>query len=171
MKASKDALLHRTIQSSILKVVQHPDFEAALPPLSDETWLRLLSTSQSAKLENERLEFLGDALMYATIGRQLYAQIPNGTPHLYTVSRRFFMQMKPIAKEVTPIVFKSCSPFERNVLAYRGEIQHTRGQQLRPESLDQEDLWRRICDVLEIQERRQGHGRFVRDCDWCILPR
>lgn len=77
--------LHLELQHSIREAISRPDFEAALPPLSDQTWMKILANTSRAAAENDRLEFLGDALMYATIGRQLYAQIPNGTPHLYTV--------------------------------------------------------------------------------------
>ncbi|KAI0669788.1 hypothetical protein C8Q78DRAFT_1037827 [Trametes maxima] len=72
------------LQQSINQAINHPDFNAALPPLSDKTWMKLLTYSPQAHQENERLEFVGDALMYATIGRQLYEQIPDGSPHLYT---------------------------------------------------------------------------------------
>ncbi|KAI0639511.1 ribonuclease III domain-containing protein [Trametes polyzona] len=75
------------LQQSIREVISRPDFEAALPPLSDQTWMKILTCTSQAHAENERLEFLGDALMYATIGRQLYAQVPNGSPHLYTCVR------------------------------------------------------------------------------------
>ena len=82
--------LYTAIQSALITAIAHPQFNAALPPLSDDTWTRLLQPSIRACEENERLEFLGDALMYATIGRQLYSQIPDGTPHLYTVRRCTF---------------------------------------------------------------------------------
>ncbi|KAI8990538.1 ribonuclease III domain-containing protein [Trametes punicea] len=75
------------LQQSIREAISRPDFCAALPFLSDQTWMRILTFTPQARAENERLEFLGDALMYATIGRQLYAQIPNGSPHLYTSVR------------------------------------------------------------------------------------
>ncbi|KAI0651961.1 ribonuclease III domain-containing protein [Trametes meyenii] len=75
---------YSALQQSINKVINHPDFNAALPPLSDQTWMKILTYSPQAHQENERLEFVGDALMYATIGRQLYEQIPDGSPHLYT---------------------------------------------------------------------------------------
>ncbi|KAH9950427.1 hypothetical protein B0H21DRAFT_723340 [Amylocystis lapponica] len=68
--------LYSYIQRSLFVAISHPQFNAALPPYPTRPGL------------NERLEFLGDALMYATIGRQLYAQIPDGTPHLYTVQVR-----------------------------------------------------------------------------------
>lgn len=73
------------LQHAIREVISRPDFDAALPPLSDKTWMKILAQTQRVVEENDRLEFLGDALMYATIGRQLYAQIPDGNPHLYTV--------------------------------------------------------------------------------------
>ncbi|OBZ78605.1 Ribonuclease 3 [Grifola frondosa] len=75
------------LQKAIEAAISQPHFDAALPPLSDDTWLRILSPSYQTFLENDRLEFLGDALMDATIGRQLYAQIPDGSPHLYTSLR------------------------------------------------------------------------------------
>ncbi|KAI0375109.1 ribonuclease III [Pilatotrama ljubarskyi] len=78
---------HSVLQQSIREAISRPDFDAALPPLSDQTWMRILTFTPQAHAENERLEFLGDALMYATIGRQLYAQFPHGTPHLYTCVR------------------------------------------------------------------------------------
>lgn len=73
------------VQEAILAEIERPDFDAALPPLSDDSWLRILAISQLQYEENERLEFVGDAVMYATIGRQLYSEIPTGTPGLYTV--------------------------------------------------------------------------------------
>lgn len=76
---------HNILQQSIEQAIRRPDYTASLPPLSDSTWMKILAGTPQAHAENERLEFLGDALMYATIGRQLYKQLPNGTPHLYTV--------------------------------------------------------------------------------------
>ncbi|KAL4242213.1 hypothetical protein ABKN59_001923 [Abortiporus biennis] len=79
--------LHTAIQTAILDAIKEPGFNAALPPLSDQKWAEILHTYPSAKEENERLEFVGDALMYATLGRQLYTQIPVGSAHLYTTIR------------------------------------------------------------------------------------
>ncbi|EKM61128.1 uncharacterized protein PHACADRAFT_204281 [Phanerochaete carnosa HHB-10118-sp] len=75
------------VQQAILAEIERPDFSAALPPLSDTSWLLILNGSRWQREENERLEFLGDALMYATIGRQLYTKIPLGTPGLYSILR------------------------------------------------------------------------------------
>ena len=74
-----------TLQGCIEQAIRQPDFTASLQPLSDDMWRKILTGTPAAKDENERLEFLGDALMYATLGRQLFQQVPNGTPHLYTV--------------------------------------------------------------------------------------
>jgi len=76
--------LHAAMQKAVILTINQPDFEAALPPLTDRTWAKLSAHPRVSHDENERLEFLGDALMYATIGRMLYAEIPDGTPHLYT---------------------------------------------------------------------------------------
>ena len=86
-----DRDIHLPIQRAILEAINDPQFSAALPPLSDQAWSRILGPTPypednyRRRQENERLEFLGDALMYSTIGRQLYKQLPDGTPDLYTV--------------------------------------------------------------------------------------
>lgn len=74
------------LQQVVNDTIARSDFTATLPPLSDDAWTKIFLRHSASREENERLEFMGDALMYATIGRQLYAQIPDGTPHMYTVS-------------------------------------------------------------------------------------
>ena len=76
---------HFILQRAIEQEINRPNFTASLPPLSDKTWIKILNYGTETRAENERLEFVGDALMYATLGRQMYTQLPNGTPHLYTV--------------------------------------------------------------------------------------
>lgn len=73
------------VQQAVLAEIEQPDYSAALPVLPDDVWLQILTRSQWQHEENDRLEFLGDALMYATLGRQLYEEIPLGTPALYSV--------------------------------------------------------------------------------------
>lgn len=77
--------LHLAIQDAILTEIARPEFSAALPPLSDEAWRSIVGNTPQAHKENERLEFLGDAMMYAALGHHLYTQIPDGTPGLFTV--------------------------------------------------------------------------------------
>lgn len=89
----KCPLLHR-VQQAILAEIEHPDFSSALPPLSDTSWLRILANSRWQRDENDRLEFFGDALMYATIGRQLYTEIPLGTPRMYTVCHTLYILVR-----------------------------------------------------------------------------
>lgn len=79
-------LVSQAIKDAVFEAIRKPSFDASLPPLSDATWAKLLGSQ--AKLERERLEFVGDALMYATIGTVLYKQIPDGNPHMYTVRSR-----------------------------------------------------------------------------------
>ncbi|THH34057.1 hypothetical protein EUX98_g163 [Antrodiella citrinella] len=80
--------MHLEIQTALNAAIANPSFSGALPPLSEDGWRKLVvsHTSETAA-ENDRLEFLGDALMYATIGKLLYTQCPQGSPHLYTVLR------------------------------------------------------------------------------------
>lgn len=73
----------QAIKDAVFEAIRKPSFDASLPPLSDTTWAKLIGSRAHA--ERERLEFVGDALMYATIGTILYKQIPDGTPHMYTV--------------------------------------------------------------------------------------
>ena len=77
------SLMSQAIKDAVFEAIHKSSFDVSLPPLSDATWAKLLG--DSARLERDRLEFVGDALMYATIGTVLYQQIPNGTPHMYTV--------------------------------------------------------------------------------------
>ncbi|KIP11402.1 hypothetical protein PHLGIDRAFT_473725 [Phlebiopsis gigantea 11061_1 CR5-6] len=79
--------LHLAIQDAILTEIARPEFSAALPPLSDEAWRSIVGNTPRAHKENERLEFLGDAMMYAALGHHLYTQIPDGTPGLFTEVR------------------------------------------------------------------------------------
>ncbi|KAJ3552250.1 hypothetical protein NM688_g4249 [Phlebia brevispora] len=79
--------MYTTVQQAILNAIDAPQFSAALPPLSDASWLKILGKHPGSHFENERLEFLGDALMYATLGIQLYSQLPEAGPGLFTCVR------------------------------------------------------------------------------------
>ena len=105
------------IQKTINDTIRHPEFSAALPPLSEATWRKILvGRSAETVLENDRLEFLGDALMYATIGRQLYAQCPQGSPHLYTVSFHVFIYAISYASlTVCSLAITRCTPLQPNI--------------------------------------------------------
>ena len=84
-----DMVQYYILQRALEKAINRPDYTASLPPLSEKTWAKILTCTHSARAENERLEFVGDALMYATLAPRLYSQYPNGTPHLYTVRTSF----------------------------------------------------------------------------------
>lgn len=76
--------LSRKVQNAVLASISDPSFSVDMPKLSPEVWDQVCITDN--KDENERLEFLGDSLMYTCIGIELYERIPDGTPHMYTVS-------------------------------------------------------------------------------------
>ena len=73
------------LQQAINEAADHPSYAAGLPPLSEKRWMEILNNSDYTAKENDRLEFVGDALMYAALARQMYKQYPDGNPHFYTV--------------------------------------------------------------------------------------
>ncbi|EJF66798.1 hypothetical protein DICSQDRAFT_75864 [Dichomitus squalens LYAD-421 SS1] len=75
------------LQRALDDAINHPTFAARLPPLSEKRWMEILDSSYEARKENDRLEFVGDALMYAALARQMYQQYPRGSPHFYTCLR------------------------------------------------------------------------------------
>ncbi|PIL31847.1 hypothetical protein GSI_06551 [Ganoderma sinense ZZ0214-1] len=75
------------LQHAINEAADHPTYTAGLPPLSEKRWVEILNNSDYTAKENDRLEFVGDALMYAALARQMYKQYPDGNPHFYTCLR------------------------------------------------------------------------------------
>jgi hypothetical protein len=84
---------HSFIQNALIVAINDPSFNFTLPDLCLSTWDDLL-TKSNASHERERLEFIGDALMHACVGLELYKQFPDATPGLYTVS--FFRSSSPM---------------------------------------------------------------------------
>jgi hypothetical protein len=82
--------LYGIIQQAVFAEIARPEFCAALPSLSHNAWLRILDRSQYTLMNNGRLKYPGDAMMYATIGNLLYAEVSNGTPGLYTIRMVLF---------------------------------------------------------------------------------
>jgi hypothetical protein len=70
------------MQRRVVSVIQHPHFVFGLPSLSQASWDIVLHDSR----ERERLEFLGDALIGASISEELFRCWPNEGPGFYTVS-------------------------------------------------------------------------------------
>ena len=75
-----------TLTNEVMRCISRPDYSIDPPKLSPELWDDVCILTPESKAENERLEFLGDALMDACFAMELYKQVPNGTPHMYTVS-------------------------------------------------------------------------------------
>ena len=130
---------HSVLQRAIETAINQPNYAASLPPLSDKTWMKILEDTRHARAENERLEFVGDALMYATLGRQLYTQVPNGTPGLYTVRPPSLCILTD--RSCCKKTVRSCgTTFERHILLARGEVGHYGSQQLGPASPHEADV-------------------------------
>ena len=77
---------HFFIQDKLILAINDPAFKLVLPKLSESTWNHVLRPDPSDDDERERLEFLGDALMHASVALELYKLYPRGSPHLFTVS-------------------------------------------------------------------------------------
>ena len=75
------------MQRDLVALVRTPEFAFELPLLSDSSWNLICHDHK----ERERLEFLGDALISASISRELFRCQPDETPDFYTVrSSNFF---------------------------------------------------------------------------------
>ena len=74
------------LTNAVLACISRSDYHVEPPKLSADLWDRVCILTSESKAENERLEFLGDALMDACFALEMYKQIPHGTPHMYTVS-------------------------------------------------------------------------------------
>lgn len=85
--AANRAELGQKLTNAVLASISRDEYSVDPPKLSPELWDRVCVLTPGAVAENERLEFLGDALMDACFGIELYKRIPDGTPHMYTVSR------------------------------------------------------------------------------------
>lgn len=77
--------LQDAINTAVYCSIFDSEYTVDLPKLRPELWESLSILTTDNKAENERLEFLGDALVDACIGIELYGSIPDGTPHKYTV--------------------------------------------------------------------------------------
>lgn len=72
------------MQNALIVAINDPSFRFELPKLQDSSWETL--TRPDNDHERERLEYVGDGLMNACVGLQLYEMFPRGSPGLYTVS-------------------------------------------------------------------------------------
>ena len=85
--AARRRQMSNAIEGAIFNVISNdPSFTIDVPKLSLELWDRVSILTPANKEENERLEFLGDRLMDASISINLHKLIPDGYPHKYTVS-------------------------------------------------------------------------------------
>ncbi|KDQ50738.1 hypothetical protein JAAARDRAFT_199731 [Jaapia argillacea MUCL 33604] len=77
--------LKQYVQHAILSTISDPKyvFEVPVTVMSDLPW--------HDRMRCERLEFLGDAIIYALVSTRLFQLIPNGDPNIYTVLRSFLL--------------------------------------------------------------------------------
>jgi hypothetical protein len=70
---------HAVLQSAILRAIARVDFR--WPDLSDRGWAALRGDVDEA----DRVEYLGDRVMYAVIADIVHERYPTASAHLYTV--------------------------------------------------------------------------------------
>lgn len=92
-KAHSRATKENTIQQAVLEAIKDESFnDFALPTLSDAMWAKIAEGTSPWSEENDRLEFVGDGMINAAIAVQLYRQVPEGTPGLYSVRFALFLR-------------------------------------------------------------------------------
>lgn len=77
--------VYRYVQDAVTKEIYSPGFQGSLPPLSEAAWAKILEVSEATRLENDRLEFVGDGLIAAVVSMECHRTLPQGSPGLYTV--------------------------------------------------------------------------------------
>lgn len=75
--------LRDAVDKAIYSKIFDTSFTIDMPKLGPDLWDQV--SVELGGDENERLEFLGDKLMDACIGIELYKTVPDGDPHKYTV--------------------------------------------------------------------------------------
>lgn len=92
-RQDRDSKLRNAIEAAVYKTIfENDSFMIDVPKLSPDLWERVSIPTPTNREENERLEFLGDALMDSSIAINLYKCVPGGTPHKYTVIPFPFVQ-------------------------------------------------------------------------------
>ncbi|KAI0068446.1 ribonuclease III [Artomyces pyxidatus] len=76
------------VLNSAIVAICDDAFRADLPNIQTDTWSDILWRQQGpSRHRSERLEFVGDALMYLCIALELYDRFPDATPGFMTVIR------------------------------------------------------------------------------------
>jgi hypothetical protein len=86
-KREKDATYFQTtdmITNWVLVTICN-DFTAVRPDINPVTWESIISPSSSYRDTFERMEFIGDAVLYLSVGREIYERYSYASPNLMTV--------------------------------------------------------------------------------------
>jgi len=94
----------RTLTNHIIMAISEDEYCASLPSIGAVKWSTIISPSATYKAENERLEFIGDALLYLCVGFDIYERYPDADPGIMTVrlyltaTFRAFLSLRLFAK-------------------------------------------------------------------------
>ncbi|EIN14638.1 hypothetical protein PUNSTDRAFT_140878 [Punctularia strigosozonata HHB-11173 SS5] len=80
------------LQSAVLTAIADPSYTFSLPQVPEDMWRELSKDCARShcrnpycKHENDRLEFIGDSLVYTAIALELHRQYPNSPSGFYTI--------------------------------------------------------------------------------------
>lgn len=105
----------RNVQNATLLAIIDRDYRPTLPPIHPDTWERIVKGTTRGEVDlNERLEFVGDALLYICVALELRKLYPESMPHFLTVrssanlrSSRSLLMLSAIALRLTFIILGS----------------------------------------------------------------
>ncbi|CAA7258666.1 unnamed protein product [Cyclocybe aegerita] len=118
-------LLCDAMQRSLVSLIMNPACLFLLPTLTDRTWDLICNNEE----ERERLEFLGDALVGASVSEELFRCRPHEGPGFYTKARNVLTANSTFAHimhklgfhDINDAVKPAGDAFETILAAYHGE--------------------------------------------------
>ncbi|TFY68377.1 hypothetical protein EVG20_g3585 [Dentipellis fragilis] len=83
------ATLQDSILNDVIIAICSDDFDIQLPDIHHRTWATILTADGGpAEYQNERLEYIGDALMYFCVALELFERYPTASPGFMTKIRQ-----------------------------------------------------------------------------------
>lgn len=154
------------IQAAVMDAIGHESFsEHALPTLSDKVWARIAAGTSPWTTENDRLEYVGDAIMNGAIALQLHCQLPMGTAGRYSVSSFTASMPSKVYACFAGIAFSS--PLQCDFRVSSQEAQSfcgRRGGRARPTFSG-----RRWRFIRSVSQANQARGRLLRGSHGSVL--
>ncbi|KAI0082271.1 hypothetical protein K474DRAFT_1768042 [Panus rudis PR-1116 ss-1] len=150
----------RSIQEVVDAVISRHTFTAVLPPLSDVWWKRLLFSDDS-DFRNDQLEFLGDAVIYATLTHVLFNKYPTANAHIYTQCRSALLSNATFCRISSKLDLSELDADVRKSLENKGFGRHC------PVAKASKSSTKPIADLFEtITAAYFIQAGFEATCEW-----